>query len=111
MDIAASSSKPAKPAFIPAWNNPDQGWEQSFTIPKPFFTRTMLAINSGNKANITNAVRTEVIATVSVLVCVHTMRPTPEQYTFVCEKLVKEIPILKDPFGCGFVSCIFLTSA
>ena len=58
MDIAASSSKPAKPAFIPAWNNPDQGWEQSYKILKWFSTRTTLAINSGNKVNITNAVRT-----------------------------------------------------
>lgn len=78
----------------------------------------MLALRSNNKINITNAVRQEVVSAVATLMMVHTMHPTPEQYTSIAVSLVKEYPVLKDSFGCGYVSvhkhilytCIILIS-
>ncbi len=67
----------------------------------------MMALSSGEKSNITSAVRREIIAAVSTLVMVHTTYPTPEEYSCVCELLIKKYPLLTDSFGCGFVSCFF----
>lgn len=79
-------------------------WLQNFQVPKNFSGRTMLALSNGEKSNITSAVRREIIASVATLVMVHVNHPTPDEYTGVCEQLIKEYPILADSFGCGFVS-------
>ena len=54
--------------------------------------------------NITKTIRCEIISSIATLVMVHTMEPTPEQYTILSERLVKEYPILADGYGCGYVS-------
>lgn len=79
-------------------------WHLSFNIPKNFSVRTMAALSSGDKMAITSAVRCEIVSALATMVMVHTMYPTPEQYSFVCQKLVKEYEILHDGFGCGYVS-------
>lgn len=57
---------------------------------------------------ITGAVHCEIVSTLATLMMVHTMYPTPEQYTTVCQKLVGEYKILHDGFGCGYVSSLAL---
>ena len=79
----------------------------SFIIPQNFSARTMTALSSGDKMAITSAVRCEIVSTLATMVMVHTMYPTPEQYSFICQKLVKEHEILHDGFGCGYVGSYF----
>ena len=54
--------------------------------------------------DITSAVRCEIISSIATLVMVHTINPTPNQYTTLSQQLIIEYPILKDNFGCGYVS-------
>lgn len=66
----------------------------------------MTALSSGDKMTITGAVHCEIVSTLATLMMVHTMYPTPEQYTTVCQKLVVEYEILHDGFGYGYVSSL-----
>ena len=60
-------------------------WLQNFQVPKHFLTRTMMALNSGDKSSITSSVRKEIIAAVSTLVMVHVTYPTSDEYSHICE--------------------------
>ena len=51
--------------------------------------------------DITKAVRCEIISSIATLVMVHT---TPEQLTSLAQRLISQYPILKDNYGCGYVS-------
>ena len=62
-----------------------------------------MALNSGDKSSITSSVRKEIIAALSTLVMVHVTYPTSDEYSRICELLVREYPILSDCFGCGYV--------
>jgi len=73
-------------------------------VPKQFSARTMIALDSGKKVNITDAVRQEIVQATVTLVMVHTLMPYSQEYTVMAEKLVTEYPILADVYGCGFVS-------
>ena len=53
---------------------------------------------------ITSAVRCEIISSVATMVMVHTIYPTPEQYTMLAQLIIKGFPILADSYGCGYVS-------
>ena len=64
----------------------------------------MAALAGKEMSSITSSVRSELITCVSTLIMVHTMYPTPEEYTAISCQLVKQHPILEDSFGCGFVS-------
>ena len=64
----------------------------------------MKALEGADKHAITKAIRCEIITSIATLVMVHTINPTPEQYTILSERLVKEFPILADGYGCGYVS-------
>ena len=54
--------------------------------------------------DITSAVRCEIVSSIATLVMVHIINPTPDQYTTLSQRLISEYPILKDNFGCGYVS-------
>ena len=69
-----------------------------------FSARTMVAINSNKKIEISDAVRCEIVSATVTLAMVHTLRPTPQEYTILAEKIVSEFPVLADTYGCGFVS-------
>ncbi len=75
-----------------------------FKLPKQFSLRTMKALEGKDKMAITNAVRCEIVTSIATLVMVHTIYPTPEQYTTISERLVATYPILADSYGCGYVS-------
>jgi hypothetical protein len=64
----------------------------------------MKALNGNSKIEITSAVRCEIITSLATLVMVHTMNPTPTEYTTLSGRLVAKYPILADGFGCGYVS-------
>ena len=66
----------------------------------------MKAIQTKQKSEITRAIRCEIISSVATLVMVHTMYPTPEEYTVIASNLISVHPILADKFGCGYVSII-----
>jgi len=86
-----------------------EDWHHTFTVPRNFSGRTMAALKSGDKMEITSAVGCEIVSALATLIMVHTCYPTPEQYTAVCQKLVEEFNILHDGFGCGYVSPYFDT--
>lgn len=64
----------------------------------------MQVLQGKDKMNITNAIRCEIITSISTLVMVYTMSPTPEERTVLAQRLVAAYPILADNFGCGYVS-------
>ena len=88
--------------FISIWQ--DNGWIRNFEAPKQFSKRTMMAIQSNKKINITDAVCIEIVQALVTLAMVHSQYPTPQEYTILAEKLVTKFPILADSYGCGFVS-------
>ena len=81
----------------------DDQWHVSFRIPllNALSERTIDAIHT---AIITKAVRTEIVQTIATLITNHTKRPSPEQYTHICKKLVKTCLTLEDNSGNGYVS-------
>lgn len=64
----------------------------------------MKALEGQDKMAITSAVRCEIITSISTLVMVYTIYPTPEQYTIISQRLIANFPILADSYGCGYVS-------
>ena len=64
----------------------------------------MMAIESNKRIEITDAVKCEIVTATLTLAMVHTIKPSPVEYTILAEKIVSEFPILADPYGCGFVS-------
>lgn len=107
-DMNAMASTPiSAPSYqqVPR-SHAGENWYETFQLPSNFSARTMVALQSGNKMDITSAVRNEITAAVATLMMVHTTYPTPAQYTHVCEMLVKKHPILADTYGCGFVSAL-----
>ena len=64
----------------------------------------MMAIQSNNKMEISDAVRIEIVQATVTLAMMHTLKPKPQEYTILAEKIVTEFPILADSYGCGFVS-------
>ena len=79
-------------------------WLSSFKIPTQFSLKTMSALKGENKMDITKAVRCEIVSSIATLVMVHTIEPTPEQLTSLAQRLISQYPILKDNYGCGYVS-------
>ena len=64
----------------------------------------MTAIKSNKKIEITDAIRCEIVTATVTMAMVHTLTPTPQEYTILAEKIVSEFPVLADTYGCGFVS-------
>ena len=95
--------------FIQVRSGPStsSGWIQDFKLPTQFSLKTMQALRGDKKIDITNAVRCEIVSSISTLVMVHTISPTAEEKTILAQRLVAEYPILADNYGCGYVS-IFL---
>ena len=73
-------------------------------VPQNFSTRTMKALTSGNPMNITDSVQREIVAAVTTQTMVYTREPTPKQYLLMAEKIVLSYPVLKDKYGCSYVS-------
>jgi hypothetical protein len=68
----------------------------------------MKALEGKDKMAITRAVRCEIVSSISTLVMVHTIKPSPEERTVISQKLVSKYPILVDTYGCGYVSLLLL---
>lgn len=66
--------------------------------------RTMIAINSNKKIEISDAIQCEIVAATVTLAMTHTLLPTPLEYTVLAEKIVSEFPVLADTYGCGFTT-------
>ena len=80
---------------------PVPDWARKFTIPVHFSKATSEAIKSGV---MTRAARVEVNNSLSTLMMVHTMRPSPDDIRNVCQRLVETYPMLKDSSHNGYVS-------
>ena len=81
-------------------------WAERFTIPTRFSAETLTAIKSGIP---TNRARNEIVNSLATLILVHTNRPTPDDFTSVCQKLVTKYPTLKDKVDSGYVNlCMFI---
>lgn len=48
--------------------------------------------------------RDEIVKSLSTLVLVYTIRPTPEECAIIAKKLINKFPVLKDNQGNGYVS-------
>ena len=86
-------------------------WIHRFKIPQQFSLKTMKALEGNDKMDITSAIRCEIISSIATLIMVHTITPTPEQYTIVSQRLVTEYPILADGYGCGYVSKLYVNKS
>ena len=53
---------------------------------------------------LTQKTREEVVNSLSTLMLVYTIRPTPNDYNIICKRLVDKHPTLKDHAGSGYVS-------
>lgn len=61
------------------------------------------AIESGT---ILSKARQEIVQTLRTLMLQYTKYPSSEQYTDICQKLIKKYPKLRDTIGSnGYVSC------
>ena len=59
-----------------------------------FSTKTMIAIGSNDKLQISNAVKYEIVIANVTLAMVHTIKPTPQEYTILAERIVAKFPVL-----------------
>ena len=60
---------------------------------------TNCAIHSGNRLKISDHVRDEIVSSLAASILKYTIKLSPQQYTFVCTKLVETYPILEDNYG------------
>ena len=67
---------------------------------------TTTALQSGNRLEVTARVRDEIISSLATSILKFTIRPTPEQYTYICTKPVETYPILEDMCGIGTVKIV-----
>ena len=74
-------------------------------IPTRFSVDTMTVLKEGV---LTSKARDEIITSLSTLIMVHTMRPTPDDYTTVCRRLVEKHPRLKDRTSPHYVCTVLL---
>ena len=75
-------------------------------MPTTFSVMTNAALESGDRLEITDRVRDEIVSSLANSILKFTMRPTPEQYTCVCTKLVETYPVLEDSCGIGSVKIV-----
>lgn len=73
-------------------------WHFKFSIPelRSFSHHVKDAVTTGV---ITARARKEIIQVLRTYITAHTIRPTSEQYTTVCRKLVEKYPSIKDTKG------------
>lgn len=75
-------------------------WHLNFEIPSTFSMATNDVLSKGNKLEITDQIRNEIVSSLATSILKFTMTPTSDQYTRVCYKLIESYPILEDPsFG------------
>jgi len=82
-------------------------WAKKLVIPKRFSVVTNEALKSGI---LMPKARDEIVASLSTLMMVHTIRPTSNDYNTVCLRLIKTHPILKDGVDSGYVSFFIIYS-
>ena len=78
-------------------------WAGKFAIPARFSAETTSAIKTGI---LSKRARDEIIQSLSTLMLVHTSKPSPDDYSVVCRKLVEKYPNLRDKVDSGYVSQI-----
>ena len=76
-------------------------WAEQLTIPKRFSTATNKAIKTGM---LSSKAQDEIIHSLSTLIMVHTVKPSPDDYNTVCLRLIKAYPLLADNVDGGYVS-------
>ena len=60
---------------------------------------TNCTLHFGNRLEISDCVQDEIVSSLAASILKYTMKPSPQQYTFVCTKLVETYPILEDNYG------------
>ena len=83
------------------FSRPQKDWAEQLSIPTRFSSDTTAAIKSGI---LSKRARDEIIQSLSTLILVYTNRPSPEDHTIVCRKLIQKYPTLKDKVDSGYVS-------
>ena len=79
----------------------DTQFAEKLVIPSRFLVETTQAVKTGV---LTQKARDEIISSLTTLILVHTKRPTPNDFTTICRRLVSKYPKLKDKVDGGFVS-------
>lgn len=80
----------------------DDNWHLKFKVPESaiFGYATNEAIRTGQ---VTSVARRRIVGIVSKLMLQYTLQPSPQQYTTVCNLLIKKFPKLNDGSGNGIV--------
>ena len=88
-------------------NRAKTDWAVNLPIPTRFSAETMSCIESGV---LTKKARGEIVHSLSILMLVHTNRPSPDDYTIVSRRMIQRYPSLKDKVDNGYVSwnCSYL---
>ena len=79
-------------------------WSTQFSIPA-FSRRTTENLSKGE---IKRSTRVEIVNTIALQMWNHTHYPTSQEYTGVLRTLVAKYPVLKDKFGNGIVSVVYI---
>ncbi len=79
----------------------EKSYAGKVTIPTRFSTETAACVKSGV---LTKKARDEIVNSLATLMLVHTSRPSPDDLTTVCKRLVRKYPVLKDKVDSGYVS-------
>ena len=89
---------------IPPLLQDQENWHLTFKVPdKHSLGHTVCeAIDTGK---VSNGARRRITSLLKNLMLQYTLRPTPTQYTAVCNILVKKYPKLKDPIGANSIVC------
>lgn len=78
----------------------DKLYAMNLVIPTRFSAETTACVKSGK---LSKKARDEIINSLSTMMLVHTSRPSPEDFTVICSRLVEKYPTLRDTVDNGFV--------
>lgn len=86
--------------FLLSLQNPN--WHRNFLLPAKdtLGYSVSKAVETGI---VTQKAKSRILTVLRGCILVHTMEPTPEQYTSVCRQLVTKFPKLRDTGGSGYV--------
>ena len=79
-------------------NTDDPEWHLSFEIPE-LYTFTSFVKEVVKTGIVSSRARTEIVQVLCTYIIANTVRPTSEQYTTVCRKLISKFPALEDTEG------------
>lgn len=83
------------------YREPSLDWAEVLVLPSRFSTATTVAIETGV---LTKSARNEIVDSLATLMLTYTSRPTSQDFTIICRRLMEKYPQLRDMIDEGYVS-------